>query len=83
MNEFESNIRPIAKDLMNHCQSQLGFKDPPELFFLHDTVNAKKTLGKTAHYDPQVRKITIYYKLCLFLYSLQILFFLFNKSFIT
>lgn len=55
-----NDIRPLADELMGHCQSKLGFAEPPELFFQEDEENATETLGKTAYYSPGERKVVIY-----------------------
>jgi len=60
MNDEKERIRPIAGHLMSYCQSHLGFKDPPELFFADDEENASKDLGKTAFYDPTNKSVTVF-----------------------
>jgi len=55
-----NDIKPLADDLMGHCQQKLGFEHPPELFFQEDEQNASKTLGKTAYYSPSEKKVVIY-----------------------
>lgn len=55
-----NDIKPLADDLMSHCQQKLGFEHPPELFFQEDEQNASNTLGKTAYYVPGEKKVVIY-----------------------
>lgn len=55
-----NDIKPLASDLMGHCQKKLGFDHPPELFFQEDEQNATETLGKTAYYSPGEKKVVIY-----------------------
>ena len=56
----EEKLRPIAGHLMSYCQSHLGFKDPPRLFFANDEQNATHDLGKTAYYDPAKKSVTVF-----------------------
>ncbi len=61
LNEQEKEqLTSMANDLMSHCQKHLGFKKPPDLFFVSDEENAKEALGKTAHYDPQNKRVGVY-----------------------
>lgn len=45
---------------MPFAQQHIGFEEPPRLFLRHDAENAKNPLGKTAHYDPTQKSITVY-----------------------
>ena len=38
----------------------MGFDYPPKLFLKQDSENSKSCLGRTAHYDPKEKAITIY-----------------------
>jgi hypothetical protein len=58
--EEKQQLASMAEDLMSYCQKHMGFKKPPELFFINDEENAKDVLGKTAHYDPQNKRVGIY-----------------------
>jgi len=61
LNEQEKEqLASMADELMNHCQGKLGFSEPPALFFVNDEENAKNVLGKTAHYDPQNKRVGVY-----------------------
>ena len=45
---------------MGYCQKELGFKEPPSLFFQEDPKNAEDTLGRTAHYEPATKKVVVF-----------------------
>ena len=53
-------IKPLADKLMKFSQSRLNFKEPPELFFEEDEENSLNPLGRTAHYDPSTKQVTIF-----------------------
>jgi hypothetical protein len=53
-------LMPLIKQFMPYAQNKMGFKDPPRLFLRGDSDNASNPLGKTAHYNPQEKAITIY-----------------------
>ena len=53
-------IKPLIKQFMPFAQERMGFQDPPKLFMRRDEQNAQNPLGKTAHYDPAARAVTIY-----------------------
>ena len=55
-----SHIVPFAKDLCGFAQKRMGFNRPPTIYFDSDPENAKNTLGKTAHYQPDKDIVTIY-----------------------
>ena len=57
MNEL---IKPLLIKFTNFARDRLKFERPPRLFLKQDSENAKYTLGRTAHYDPSRRAITIY-----------------------
>jgi len=57
--DFES-FGPILQSFLSFATKRFGFKKPPRLFFVSDPENASKPLGKTAHYDPSTRSITVY-----------------------
>jgi len=58
------NNLSIAKDLIQQfypfAKERLGFKKPVRLFLRQDPCNSDNPLGKTAQYDPQDFKITVY-----------------------
>ena len=41
-------------------RGKMGFRHPPKLFLRSDSNNSQKMLGKTAHYDPQEKAITLF-----------------------
>jgi|15BtaG_2_1085339.scaffolds.fasta_scaffold00179_9 hypothetical protein len=53
-------FKPLLTSFMNFATQRFGFEEPPSLFFMSDPENAKKPLGKTAHYDPNSKEVTIY-----------------------
>ena len=46
--------------LCDFAQQRLGFKKPPSIFLNHDKHNAKDTLAKTGHYDPNTMEIHVF-----------------------
>ena len=55
-----SRTLPLIKSLYSYAQKQMGFNHPAHLTFQTDPENAKKDLGRTAHYHPETFTITIY-----------------------
>ena len=53
-------LMPLIKKFMPFAKKRMGFADPPRLFLKGDSENAKNPLGKTAHYDPGQKSITLY-----------------------
>ena len=53
-------LKPLIKNFMSFAQERFGFDDPPKLFFKQDIENSKDILGKTAHYDPQDKSVTVF-----------------------
>lgn len=53
-------LKPLFGKLTSFAQNRMGFKHPPRLFLKNDLENAKLHLGKTAHYDPNKKAITIF-----------------------
>lgn len=53
-------MQPLLKKFIVFAKDRLNFKDPPRLFLKRDSKNANCALGKTAHYDPQHKSITLY-----------------------
>jgi len=53
-------IKPLIKQFLPFAQERMGFQDPPKLFMRRDEQNAQNPLGKTAHYDPAARAVTLY-----------------------
>ena len=54
------DLKPIIGKLAYYAQKKMGFKDPPRLFLKKDIENSQKMFGRTAHYDPAEKSITIY-----------------------
>ena len=50
----------LAKQFLPFAQKRFGFDKPVDINLLSDPKNAKNPLGKTAYYDPQNMKITIF-----------------------
>lgn len=53
-------LRPLLKKFVFFAKDNLKFEKPPRLFLKQDSENQKCALGKTAHYDPQERAVTLY-----------------------
>jgi len=53
-------LMPLIKKFLPFAKEQMGFEDPPKLFLRGDSANADNPLGRTAHYNPQEKSITIY-----------------------
>ena len=49
-----------VNSLMSFAQKRMGFSNKPRVLFSDDPRNASKPLGKTAYYDPNSAKITIF-----------------------
>ena len=50
----------ILKKFVPYAQKQLGYDQPVKLMFISDPDNATNPLGKTAHYQPGTKVVTIY-----------------------
>lgn len=55
-----TSIGHMLKSFLPYARKRMGFDKPPTIYFQSDDANAKKLLGKTAHYDPQSHAITVY-----------------------
>lgn len=55
-----SSALPLLKSLYSYVHAELGFDKPANVSFYSDLDNAKNPLGKTAHYSPRERAITVY-----------------------
>ena len=53
-------IKPLLGKLCSFSQEKMGFSHPPRLFLKTDKQNSNQTLGKTAHYDPGQKSVTIF-----------------------
>jgi hypothetical protein len=55
-----SELISLIHDLYGFMRGKLGLKTNPEIIFHEDEENAKDILGKTAHYQPDTKQITVY-----------------------
>jgi len=55
-----SSMHGLLKSFLPFARKRMGFNKPPKIYFQSDDANAKKLLGKTAHYDPTSMSITVY-----------------------
>ena len=55
-----SSIHGLLKSFLPFAHKRMGFNKPPTIFFQSDDANAKRLLGKTAHYEPSTMQITVY-----------------------
>ena len=53
-------LKPLIGKLTIFAKDRMGFEHPPRLFLRNDPENSQKMLGKTAHYDPQEKAITLF-----------------------
>ena len=53
-------LKPLIGKLTLFAKKRMGFQHPPRLFLRSDSENAQKMLGKTAHYDPQEKAVTLF-----------------------
>jgi len=57
----DTDLNPLAQDLVGYMQKKAGFKKPPSaITYEDDMANSKNILGKTAYYTPQDSAITVY-----------------------
>ena len=55
-----TKFMPLLSSFLPYAKKTMGFNRPPSLFFTSDAENAEKPLGKTAFYEPDELKITIF-----------------------
>ena len=53
-------IQPLVSEFLPFAKKRMGFQHPPRLFLRSDSDNSQKMLGKTAHYDPQEKSVTLF-----------------------
>lgn len=53
-------LKPLLGKFTKFAQNKMGFDRPPRLFLKQDMNNAKVPLGRTAHYDPANKAVTIF-----------------------
>ncbi len=54
------NFDSILKHFLPHAQKKLGYDKPVSLQLVSDPENAKDPFGKTAYYDPNMMKVTVF-----------------------
>ncbi len=54
------DLKPLLGKLAIFAKDRLGFEYPPKLFLKQDAANGGCALGKTAHYDPSEKAVTIF-----------------------
>ena len=54
------NFDGILKSFLPHAQKTLGYDKPVDLQLVSDPKNAKDPFGKTAYYDPNLMRITVF-----------------------
>ena len=57
---MQNTLNDLIKRFMPFAQERMGFGEPPKLFLRSDEQNAGDVLGKTAHYEPDSKKIVVY-----------------------
>ena len=55
-----SSLLSMANKFVPYAQNFLKYDQPVDIELASDPENAKKTLGRTAYYDPQNYKIAVY-----------------------
>ena len=55
-----NNLEKLSKNLIGNFMKQHGLQKKPSVEFAEDIENSKLDLGKTAYYEPDSMKITIY-----------------------
>ncbi len=53
-------LKPLIGKLSIFAKDRMGFEHPPKLFLKSDAENSQMALGRTAHYDPSEKSITLY-----------------------
>jgi len=59
-NEHAEVLHKLIKQFMPFSQEKLGFDKPVTIDLLSDPDNASNPLGKTAQYDPNMMKVTLF-----------------------
>lgn len=55
-----SSFKGVLEDLMSFAQQRLDYDQPVKVLLVSDPENAINVLGKTAHYQPSTKTVTIY-----------------------
>tara|TARA_B100001250_G_C19808048_1_gene794347 strand:- start:1309 stop:2148 length:840 start_codon:yes stop_codon:yes gene_type:complete len=53
-------LKPLLGKLAIFAKDRFGFEHPPRLFLKKDKFNSESLLGRTAHYDPAEKAVTIF-----------------------
>ena len=53
-------LKPLILKLSSFAQKRMGFEHPPRLFLKNDKENSSNIFGRTAHYDPEDKSITLF-----------------------
>ena len=53
-------LKPLLGRLTSFAKDRLKFEHPPRLFLRKDLENSRSMLGRTAHYDPAEKSITLF-----------------------
>jgi len=56
----KATLNRLLNDFYPYAKEYLGFDKDADVYFVSDMDNANKPLGKTAHYDPAKREISVY-----------------------
>ena len=54
------NFDGILKSFLPHAKKTLGYDKPVDIQLVSDPENAKDPFGKTAYYDPNQMKVTVF-----------------------
>ena len=54
------NFDGILKSFLPYAKERLGYDKPVDIQLVSDPHNAKDPFGKTAYYDPNLMKITVF-----------------------
>lgn len=60
MEQKKKLLLTLIKEFYPYAKKRLGFSESCKVSFSNDKENAKDPLGKTAYYDPNEKKITVY-----------------------
>ena len=53
-------LKPLIGKLSLFAKDRMGFEYPPKLFLKNDAENSQLALGRTAHYNPDEKSITLF-----------------------
>jgi hypothetical protein len=58
--QVHGEFNELLKNFMPYAQKKLGYDKPVDVQLVSDPKNAKDPLGKTAYYDPNLMRITVF-----------------------